>query len=281
MARIRTIKPEFWVDDVMVEMPFVTRLLFIGLWNFVDDEGYIEDKPRRIKMQVFPADDVRVEDSLKALEASGRLIRYESDQGPLLRVANWERHQRISHAARTRFTGITRVERPSSRKAREDSGALRPEKEGKGIEETTSLMSEVADATTRPDVEHLLGVLDEEIVRNGGKKPNRTKKNRDAARLLLDRDGKTVEQVEKAIRWAQGNEFWRANILSMSKLREKYDQLQLQAKRSPGAPASQSSGRREEVIDGILWVNGAPTIGGPRGMTNDQYEAWLVETGRG
>ena len=233
MARIRTIKPEFWVDDVMVELPFEARLLFIGLWNFVDDEGYIEDKPKRIKMQIFPADDVLIEDSLNALCDSGRLHAFDSDQGPLLQVANWDRHQKINRPTPTRFTGITRKDRRDSVRTH---GAVTERsrgkgKERKGKEETTSLMSEVADATTRPDVEYLLDVLDEEIVRNGGKKPNRTKKNRDAARLLLDRDGKTVEQVERAIRWAHGNEFWRSNILSMSKLREKYDQLVLQAKR--------------------------------------------------
>lgn len=114
MARIRTIKPEFWVDDVMVELSLEARLLFIGLWNFVDDEGYIEDKPKRIKMQVFPADDVLIEDSLSALCASGRLQAFDSDQGPLLRVANWERHQTINRATKTRFTGITARTTPDS-----------------------------------------------------------------------------------------------------------------------------------------------------------------------
>lgn len=107
MARIRTIKPEFWVDDVMVELPYETRLLFIGLWNFVDDEGYIEDKPRRIKMMIFPADDALIEDSLSALCDSGRLHAFDSDQGPLLQVANWARHQKINRPTPTRFTGIT------------------------------------------------------------------------------------------------------------------------------------------------------------------------------
>ncbi len=137
MARIRTIKPEFWVDDVMVELSFLTRLLYIGLWNFVDDEGYIEDKPKRIKMQVFPADEVSVEDSLNALEDSGRLHAFDSDQGRLLQITNWLRHQKISHPTPTRFTGITRASGRSSRNAPEKSGALRPEgkgKEGKGKE---------------------------------------------------------------------------------------------------------------------------------------------------
>ena len=44
---------------------------------------------------------------------------------------------------------------------------------------------------------------------------------------MLDRDGRTVEQVRYLIDWSQRDEFWRTNILSMSKLREKFDQLRL------------------------------------------------------
>lgn len=95
--------------------------------------------------------------------------------------------------------------------------------------------SDSADAEPRPEIIHLLDLLDSELERNGSKRPNRTKRNIDAARLLLDRDGRTVEQVEKAIRFAQADEFWRSNILSMSKLREKYDTLRLAAQKAkPG-----------------------------------------------
>jgi hypothetical protein len=46
---------------------------------------------------------------------------------------------------------------------------------------------------------------------------------------MLDRDGRTEDQIHRAIDWCQDDEFWRANILSMPKLREKYDQLRLRA----------------------------------------------------
>ncbi|MBN7792515.1 hypothetical protein [Microbacterium esteraromaticum] len=93
--------------------------------------------------------------------------------------------------------------------------------------------SAIADATPRPDVERLLDLLEAEVVANGGKAPARNRKNRDAMRLLLDKDGRSVDQVEAAIRWCQADEFWRANILSASKLRDKYDQLRLAAQRRP------------------------------------------------
>lgn len=90
---------------------------------------------------------------------------------------------------------------------------------------------EVNVAETRDDVEALLDHLDQAIEANGAKKPGRTKTNRDAMRLLLDRDGRTPDQVRAAIDWAHSDDFWRANILSAKKLREKYDTLQLQAQR--------------------------------------------------
>lgn len=115
------------------------------------------------------------------------------------------------------------------------------------IDVVTSSSSEVADAPLRGDVKRLLDLLDEEIERNGGRRPSRSKKNIDAARLLLDRDGKTAEQVEAAIRWCQSDEFWRANILSMSKLREKYETLRLQAARS-GHVGAVEAGREADAM---------------------------------
>lgn len=87
----------------------------------------------------------------------------------------------------------------------------------------------------RDDVERLCTHLADRIEANGSRRPTITKRWRDAARLLMDTDGRTEEQVHAAIDWCQAHEFWRANILSMPTLREKYDTLRLraQAERSP------------------------------------------------
>jgi Helix-turn-helix domain len=73
--------------------------------------------------------------------------------------------------------------------------------------------------------EHLAGRIED----NGSLRPRITKEWMDAARLMLDNDGRTEERVHRAIDWCQGNEFWRRNILSMPKLREQYDRLRMQA----------------------------------------------------
>ena len=54
MARIRTVKPEFWTSEQIVECDPVARLLFIGMWNFADDHGVLPYAPMTFKIQVFP-----------------------------------------------------------------------------------------------------------------------------------------------------------------------------------------------------------------------------------
>jgi len=96
------------------------------------------------------------------------------------------------------------------------------------------------DAALRPDVEALCIQLADRIEANGSQRPRITKKWRDAARLMLDRDGpggkgRKPEDVAKAIDWCQADDFWQAHILTMQKLREKYEQLRLVAQRQARA----------------------------------------------
>lgn len=99
----------------------------------------------------------------------------------------------------------------------------------------------------RGDVERLCRRLADRIEANGSKRPNIGKRWHDAARLLIDNDGRTEQQVMAAIDWSQANEFWHRNILSMPKLREKYDQLRLAALAEQRKKAT--PGRQQETDD--------------------------------
>lgn len=81
----------------------------------------------------------------------------------------------------------------------------------------------------REDVESLCALLADEIEANGSRRPTITKAWRDAARLMLDRDGIEYEMVAGCIRWCQSDDFWRSNVLSMQTLRKQYDRLRLKA----------------------------------------------------
>lgn len=93
MARARNIKPGFFCNDELAELPFSTRLLFIGLWTVADKAGRIEDRPKKIKMAIFPADDVDCDAGLNALQAGGFIRRYVSKGIRCIQILNWAKHQ--------------------------------------------------------------------------------------------------------------------------------------------------------------------------------------------
>ena len=107
----------------------------------------------------------------------------------------------------------------------------------------------------REDVERTCAHLADRIVAHGSKKPTITDEWRTAARLLLDKDERTEEQVHTAIDWCQDSEFWHSNIMSMPALRKQYDRLRLQAQKEQRerdrAPAiRQTSFSDEEYTSG-------------------------------
>lgn len=76
----------------------------------------------------------------------------------------------------------------------------------------------------------------------------------DSARLLLTADGRDLTQAFSVLEWSQADPFWRKNILSMPKFREKYDQLRLSAeergKLKPPAPRLDSTDACREWLKG-------------------------------
>jgi len=99
MARIRTVKPEFWTSGQVMRVSRDARLLFIGLLNFADDEGRGDADPFAVKARVFPGDsDIDSERILRLLaELSSRalLVVYEHDGRPLYEVPKFTTHQKI------------------------------------------------------------------------------------------------------------------------------------------------------------------------------------------
>jgi hypothetical protein len=93
MARARNIKPGFFTNDELVELPFATRLLFIGLWTIADREGRMVDRPKKIKMEIFPADDVDCDQALSDLAAAGFIKRYQADNVKVIEIVNFVKHQ--------------------------------------------------------------------------------------------------------------------------------------------------------------------------------------------
>lgn len=91
--RARNIKPGFFTNELLAEMPFETRLLFIGLWTLADREGRLEDRPKRIKGEIFPYEVFDIEPMLNRLQKDGFLVRYEVDSIHYIQIVNFVKHQ--------------------------------------------------------------------------------------------------------------------------------------------------------------------------------------------
>lgn len=94
MARTRLIKPALFENEVLGQMDGDTVLLFTGLWCIADRDGRIEDRPLRIKAQLFPYREMDVAGKLENLAAYGFIERYEVEGVKCIQVNNWQKHQR-------------------------------------------------------------------------------------------------------------------------------------------------------------------------------------------
>ncbi len=97
MPRIRSLKPDFFIDDKLAEQKPLTRILFQGLWCLADKEGRLEDNPKKIKVQVLPYDNFDVEDGLTSLSEAGFIIRYQVEGKRFIQIKNFKKHQNPHH----------------------------------------------------------------------------------------------------------------------------------------------------------------------------------------
>lgn len=109
MARIRSIKPQIWSSADFCSLSIHARLLWIGLWNFADDHGRGDARPKQIKIQVFPADEEITEEILVRLlleldESDVGFDLYEVDGKPYFSIPekSWE-HQKINRPQSPKF----------------------------------------------------------------------------------------------------------------------------------------------------------------------------------
>lgn len=102
MSRIRTIKPEFWTDDLLGSLSREIRLLFIATWNLADDEGILRWSAPFLRGAAFPFDeDLSISDvdgMMRELETVGVIFAYSAgrSQQKLAYVTNFHKHQRIN-----------------------------------------------------------------------------------------------------------------------------------------------------------------------------------------
>lgn len=99
MARIRSLKPEFWVSEQVGECSTSARLTFVGMWTFCDDQGVHPAKPKTLKAELFPMDDISSTDVagwVEELVKAGLVAQFTGRDGERYwHVTGWAKHQKI------------------------------------------------------------------------------------------------------------------------------------------------------------------------------------------
>jgi hypothetical protein len=109
MARIRTIKPDFWKHEELSELPCETHLLAAALLNYADDEGYFRANPKLVKAECCPLreDSVSVHDSLNQLAQVGYVRLFTGTDGKRYgHIRNFLSHQHISRPSASKISPL-------------------------------------------------------------------------------------------------------------------------------------------------------------------------------
>jgi hypothetical protein len=100
MARARFVRPEFFTDEKVGEIPYGARLLFQSIWCQADLRGVFEYSAKALRVATFPFDEgltsATVQEWLDALESKGMIARFEARGKSWGFVRNWKAHQTIS-----------------------------------------------------------------------------------------------------------------------------------------------------------------------------------------
>lgn len=104
MARNRMLSPEFWLDEDLARLSAHARLLYQGLWGICDDHhATLPNRPEWIKAQVFPYEDVNIQQLLTELSESGRIVLFLSENKEYWHVKNFFKYQRVEKPSKSKY----------------------------------------------------------------------------------------------------------------------------------------------------------------------------------
>ena len=250
--KIRLIEAMPEADAIIIV--WVRLLTLAGKTN---DDGRIyidEDLPYTDEMlaTIFnkPLNTIRL-----ALETFKRFKMIDTSGGVIL-ITNWEKHQNVEGMSRVKLQNAERQKRYRDRKKIEQLNFEELEKRDSNVTQTSSVTShhaiEVEEEVEEDKEEDIKDIMSSKSVKRiyddsssyfqlsqylfskmlqnnpEAKKPN-YQLWADYIRKMVELDGRTPQQVQGMIDWSQSDEFWKTNILSAKKLREKYDQMKVTA----------------------------------------------------
>jgi len=160
MARIRTVKPELFRHEALFEAEIKTllplRLAYIGLFTACDREGRFKWKPRALKLDVLPYDNVDFSRVLDALVTHGFIVKYAFEGDEFGCIPTWGQHQVINNRESSSMLPSLEESTTCTQEARVNDASVTPlvhtQGEGKGREGEGKRKGNKEDTkVTRPD----------------------------------------------------------------------------------------------------------------------------------
>lgn len=207
MARIRSIKPEFWQDSRMASQTALVRLVFLCLWSMADDEGRLEGDALAVwRFGSFREDSREVASALETLRGLARVVLYEVEGNPYIQIVKFTKHQRIDHASKSKYPAYTKgcdLLQESSREIRESSRIVAPDLEqgagsrDQGSKNNVGLAPDAANGKKKEFAKQAVGVI-EFLNDKAGKNYQPVKQNVDLIVSLLGQ-GVTVDDLRAVV----------------------------------------------------------------------------------
>jgi hypothetical protein len=143
MARIRSIKPEFWKHEDLSALSAETHMLAAALLNYSDDEGFFNANPALVKAECCPLrdDSTTVRRALDELSNIGYLRLFQGTDGKCYgHVVKFKDHQRVDRpkASKIRTLDPSMIDRRQIDDESTEEGKGREQGTGKGNTSSTS-----------------------------------------------------------------------------------------------------------------------------------------------
>lgn len=161
MARIRTVKPELFKHEALFDAERETglplRVAYIGLFTVADREGRFHWRPRALKTDVLPYDEIEFSRVLDALATRGFVCRYASQGAEYGFIPSWHRHQVVNNREAPSELPqppeiIDEDDASSTREARDTDIDKGKGREGKGTGREGDSEAKASGATTPAEV---------------------------------------------------------------------------------------------------------------------------------
>lgn len=255
MARARNIKPSLFKNELLGEADPLLTILFQGLWCLADREGRLEDRPKRIKAEIFPYRELPdFNGYLTELEQLGFIERYSVGEVAVILVLNFVKHQ-SPHKTEKDSELPAKPEFIGSHDETEDAALNNGSLTVKESLNPDSLLlnpdsNKQPSSAKPPKAEPKFSDDDlrcAEFIFAGVQRvaPKTKTPNLDTwanhVRLMREQDNLTHREICEVFTWANKHSFWSTNILSVKTLRDKFAALSAK-KESEHANNGQNSG---------------------------------------